>query len=127
MSAITVDQRLEPQLPPCAELRPLRDAASPAEEAARSSNGFRPWELHSELVLVDPELRLRSLQLLPEPALAAPGHRPTVMAAPANGSPARTGTILGYAVRRIAEMTRFGLVILGAVFALMMLAELLSR
>jgi len=38
----------------------------PFERPAAASMEIQPWELHSELMYVDPEVRRRALELLPE-------------------------------------------------------------
>ena len=95
-----------------------------------TTNGNVPtWELHSELVLVCPELRRQSLTLLPDPELVA---RPAATAepplslrqvGPAEEPSNEPDSLLGFAVRQVAAMTRLGLQIIGAVVLLLMFAE----
>ena len=85
----------------------------------------QPWELHSELAFVSPEVSRRAREELPErdpdafltraPALAeAPAHKPSAGKA-----------ALRYSVWRLGQAARFGLVLVAIVVALALLAELL--
>src|ERR687888_565507 len=67
MSVVAVDQPLELDRSPRTGLRPLAHAV-PLDDDEPGAAHFQLWEIHSELVLVSPELRMRSLELLPEPA-----------------------------------------------------------
>jgi hypothetical protein len=129
MSATALEKRLELYLPPRADLRSLAETGT-LVDAVADGHDFKPWELHSELVLIDPELRLESLQLLPEPsldALAKSPRRVIVVPATADESALPHGGILRYAAHRVGETTRFGLAIVGTIFTLAMLAEVLAR
>jgi hypothetical protein len=116
---------LQFETPPRPALRPVADpptAPAPAD--------FESWELRSELVLVCPELRQRSLELLPEPASDALAKRPRpviVVPAPSEEPALPHSSILRYAVRRVGETVRLGLTIVGAIFVLALLAEVLAR
>src|SRR6266516_6850678 len=98
-----------------------------------TSNGeIEPWELHSELVLVSPEVCRRALELLPErdpDAFMAELRQPSPLPSTATderelslGLPA---AIFQYALRRVGQTARVGLLTVGAVVALASLAELL--
>jgi hypothetical protein len=140
MTAVPVEKHLQLDAPPRPALRPV---AHP-----RAHEDVQPWEIHSELVLVDPELRRRSLELLPEidldarlarppePIVLAPLAPPAPAAAPAPpATPASVETepavesigFLRYMVHRVIDITRFGLAVIGAIFVLAMLSELLAR
>jgi hypothetical protein len=86
---------------------------------------IQPWELHSELVLVSPEVWRRSLELLPErdpdAFLVGPRRAPVLPLLP-HGLPA---AVLGYAVRRLAGTARFAFIAIGGLVALASLAEAL--
>ena|ERR1051326_2587466 len=89
---------------------------------------FDSWEVHSELVLVDPDLRRRSLELCPEPAdvIANAGVRaptPKLGVESARGAIALVRVVL----HDVGRMTRFGLMVVGLLFSLAMLAELLPH
>src|SRR3954452_11691079 len=101
----------------CADTRPSRmttlaiDTPVHAFGSLRDADGagrdFHSWELHSELVLVCPDLRERSLELLLEPAspAVAKTERQTDVSTslPAADSPAEASAVLRYAVRRVGE------------------------
>jgi hypothetical protein len=84
-----------------------------------------PWELHSELVLVSPEVWKRARELLPErdpdAFLIGPRQAPAEVRVP-HGLAAAVG---GYALRRLLETVRIALVAIGGVAALASLAEAL--
>jgi hypothetical protein len=86
---------------------------------------IQPWELHSELVLVSPEVWRRSLELLPErdpdAFLVGPRRAPAKPQLP-HGLPA---AVFGHAVRRLVETARIALVTIGGLAALASLAEVL--
>jgi hypothetical protein len=93
---------------------------------------IQPWEAHSELSLVSPEVRQRLLELLPEREAyrVPPLPRPSVPlpVAPQKEKPGvRARDLIRYTVRRVGEMVRLGLTIVGAIFVLALLAEVLSR
>ena len=94
---------------------------------------IQPWELHSELVLVCPELRGRSLELLPQrppESSPTPPLTPTVLrplAAAEDELPLRPEKLRSFTLRRFGESLRTGLTIIGAFFTLAMIAELLAR
>jgi hypothetical protein len=126
MSAVALDTPVRPATAPRAVLRPVGD--STADERAE----VQPWEAHSELSLVSPEVRRRLLELLPErdaylvPPLPRPSvPLPVVLQKEKPGVRARD--LLRYTVRRVGETVRLGLTIVGAIFVLALLAEVLAR
>ena len=85
----------------------------------------QPWEVHSELVLVSPEVCRRAREELPErDADAFLTRPPTVAGAPAVEQEAREAA-LRYTLWRFAQTARFGLLIVGVIVVLALLAELL--
>jgi hypothetical protein len=133
MSAVALESPLQFVDRPRRDLRPFDDPAASSAETPAASADMQPWELHSELVLVCPELRRRSLELLPErdpDAFATRPQRPVPLPPPVlvedELAPEPVG--LGrHTLRRIGEVGRYGLTIVGAVFTLAMLAEFLAR
>jgi hypothetical protein len=155
MTAVSLENHLQ-LAPPRPALHPVAHPATTAEELDYLNGDFQPWEIHSELVLVDPELRRRSLELLPEIDLdAAPARSPRLILhsplvhveapppillsplaptasaavpAPVREEPAVESIgILRYAVHRVVDITRFGLAIIGTIFVLAMLADAIAR
>src|SRR5438874_3849344 len=112
---------------------------SPAPVEARildhrpgANRDIEPWELHSELVLVCPEVRKRALELLPKTdpdaflARVRELASPVVAGADAVALPPNLPVaIVGYALWRLAETVRSALVVAIAVVALALLAEIL--
>jgi len=112
---------------------------SPAPVEARildhrpgANRDIEPWELHSELVLVCPEVRKRALELLPKRdpdaflARVRELASPVVAGADAVALPPNLPVaIVGYALWRLAETVRSALVVAIAVVALALLAEIL--
>jgi hypothetical protein len=94
---------------------------------------IEPWELHSELVLVCPEVCERARKLLPErdpDAFLATGREPVLLPATRTiHEPQQRSSLLvalvGYAVWRLLETARIALFTLTAVIVLALLAELL--
>jgi hypothetical protein len=93
------------------------------------TDDVEPWEVHSELVLVSPEVYRQALAELPErdpdpvparPALCvdAPSHDREATRVSVNA-------VLRYTARRMAQTVEFGLIVLGAIVALTFLAKLL--
>jgi hypothetical protein len=84
---------------------------------------IQPWELHSELVLVCPEVWKRALELLPDrdpdAFLVGPRRAPAEPVLP-HGLPA---ALFGYALWRLAETARIALAAIGGLAALASLAE----
>jgi hypothetical protein len=134
LAAIAVEGPLEVE----ARLRAFpRQAAAWADtslvdERKPGANGdVEPWELHSELVLVCPEVRERARELLrdrdPETSLSrlrALASSPTGTDPLAN-APKLPVAVVGYALWRLAETARSALVVIAAVVALAVLAEIL--
>jgi hypothetical protein len=92
----------------------------------------QPWELHSELVLVCPEVFKRALELLPDrdPDAFLRGPRPSGVvrprtAEPTEVPPALAGVAFRYAVWRLGQTARSALLPLGTLVALASLAEVL--
>ncbi len=126
MSAVALDTPARSAAGPRGVLRPVVDLAM--DDAA----DVEPWEAHSELSLVSPEVRQRLLELLPErDAYSTPPlPRPSVPrpVAPQKEEPGvRARDLLRYTVRRVGETVRLGLTIVGAIFVLALLAEVLSH
>jgi hypothetical protein len=103
-----------------------------AEHEPASNAEIEPWELHSELVLVCPEVKKRALELLPERdpdaflAIARePVSRPAGMAVAAQPTTRLPVAVFGYALWRLAETARTALFVVGGVVALALLAEVL--
>jgi len=102
----------------------------PVEEYESAANGdVDPWELHSELVLVCPEVRERARELLPERApdasLVRARDLPSGTSDEAQDRMSLPVAVVGYAIWRLAETARSGVVAVGAVVALALLAQVL--
>jgi hypothetical protein len=102
------------------------------EDLPVPSDGVEDWELHSELVLVCPEVCKRALELLPErdpdaflAALRQPSFLPSTAHDERELSLGLPTAVLQYALWRLAQTARVGLLTVGAVIALASLAELL--
>jgi hypothetical protein len=125
MSAVALDTPVRPAAGHRGVLRVV------AELATGDAADVQPWEAHSELSLVSPEVRQRLLELLPErDAYSVPPlPRPSVPlpVAPQKKPGVRARDLLRYTARRVGEMLRLGLAIVGAIFVLALLAEVLSR
>jgi hypothetical protein len=93
--------------------------------AAELAAEIEPWELHSELVLVCPEVWRRALELLPErdpdAFLVGPRRTPAEPRLP-HGLPA---AVFGHTLGRAVETARIALVTIGGLAALASLAEAL--
>jgi len=121
MTAVAVELPLELEAGP----RTL-----PKEPDADPSGEIESWELHSELVLVCPEVCARALELLPErdpDAFLVRPERAIVVPArsdeesePAPGLPAAAAV---YACWRIADTARRAVVAVGLLAAVALLAE----
>ena len=87
------------------------------------------WELHSELVLVSPEVCRRALELLPERDPDAFLSRPreqivlATVAAEKGGAPARAAVALRYTLWRIGQSARFALAVTVGSVGLALIAE----
>jgi hypothetical protein len=89
-----------------------------------------PWEIHSELVLVSPEVYERALELLParDPDAFLARSREPVSLPASRPDKKRHGlrfsaVVLEYALWRLAETARAALITVGAVAALALLAD----
>jgi hypothetical protein len=103
-----------------------------AEGEPAADAEIEPWELHSELVLVCPEVKKRALELLPErdpdaflPRAREPVSRPAGTAVAAQRTARLPVAVFGYALWRLAETVRSALFVVGGVVALALLAEVL--
>lgn len=85
-----------------------------------------PWEVHSELVLVSPEVYERARELLPDRDPNAFLERGPRLAAesPALYEASLPTAIASYAVVRLAETARSGLIVVGFVVALALIAQI---
>jgi hypothetical protein len=96
------------------------------------TNGpIEPWELHSELALVCPEVRKRALALLaernPEAFLtrtAEPISRVATTIYEAQQATSLPLAVVGYALWRLIETTRSAAIAMGAAVALALIAEI---
>jgi hypothetical protein len=102
------------------------------EALSEKSRGIEPWEVHSELVLVCPEVSERARELLPtrDPdAFLARGREPVLLATGTIEEPhANTSlvvAVVGHALWRLAETARIAFFAVGMVVALALLAEAL--
>jgi hypothetical protein len=93
--------------------------------AAELPAEIAPWELHSELVLVCPEVWKRALELLPERDPYAFLVRPRRTAGEPKLPHGLPAAVFGHAVRRLVETARIALVTIGGLAALASLLEAL--
>jgi hypothetical protein len=86
-----------------------------------------PWEVHSELVLVSPEVYARALELLPQrDPDAFFEKRPRAAATEqVQRDPGLPTAIVGYTVLRLAQTARSALIVVGAVVAFALIAQIL--
>jgi hypothetical protein len=88
---------------------------------------IQPWELHSELVLVCPEVCRRALELLPERDPDAFLNRPRTRIVAAAGTdesvPGVPAAVGGYALLRLGQAAKSALVVGGGLVVLASLAE----
>jgi hypothetical protein len=85
-----------------------------------------PWEIHSELVLVSPEVSERARELLPlrDPdAFLATSGRIVAATEPAS-EPGLPAALVGYTVLRVAETARSALIVAAFVVALALIAQI---
>jgi hypothetical protein len=100
-----------------------------SERQPPANGDFQPWELHSELVLVCPEVCERARELLPErdpDPFIARAPKPVVLQVGSSNAvtSARLPTALvGYMFWRVVETAWCALVAVGAVVALTLLAD----
>ena len=85
-----------------------------------STEEIEPWELHSELVLVSPEVCRRALQLLPERDPDGFLDRPRDEASDA---PGQATAALQYALWRLGQSARFAVALTVGSVGLALLAE----
>ena len=97
---------------------------------SEENRDIEPWEVHSELALVSPEVSERIRELLPErdpdaflSRLREPAR--TLETAPEAVTPSPSVAVIAYALWRLAETARVALVAVGAVVVLALLAEVL--
>jgi hypothetical protein len=90
------------------------------------------WELHSELVLVSPDVCRRALELLPErdpdaflPSLRQSSSPRETAAVEQEVAPALPFAIIQYTFWRLADAARVSLITLGSVVVLVTLLDLL--
>jgi hypothetical protein len=129
-TALGFDRRLRtvPRRQPAVEAEPQQ-----IDEALQTTNvEIEPWEVHSELVLVCPEVWKRALELLPERDPDAFLTRPPAPRSLAAGPAAQAEVaaslataVLAYALLRLAETARCALVAVAALVTLALLAEAL--
>ena len=100
------------------------------EALSEKNRDIEPWEVHSELALVSPEVSERVRELLPErdpdaflSRLREPAR--TLETAPEAVTPSPSVAVVAYALWRLAETARVALVAVGAVVMLALLAEVL--
>lgn len=85
----------------------------------------QPWELHSELVFVSPEVSRRAREELPERDPDAFLTRTPAAADDAADEPSTGQAIVRYTLWRLGQSTRSGLLIVALIVGLALLAELL--
>src|SRR5919108_2927598 len=97
-------------------------AAVAVESAVRfepRSRSVEPWEIHSELVLVSPEVWERARELLPDrDPNAFLVRRAHVTASEPTREPGLPAALLGYTALRVADTARSGLIVTAFVVAL---------
>jgi hypothetical protein len=88
---------------------------------------IQPWEIHSELVLVCPEVCRRALELLPErdPDAFLSRPRTRILAAARTGEsrPGVPSAVGGYALLRLGQAAKSALIVGGCLVVLASLAE----
>jgi len=92
-----------------------------------SAVAVEPWEIHSELVLVSPEVCERARELLPhrDPD-AFLKRRPRATATKqVSLDPGLPTAIVGYTVLRLAATARSALIVVGAVVAFALIGQIL--
>jgi len=109
-----------------------REAIYLSEVVSATNRGCEPWELHSELVLVCPEVRKLALELLPKsdtaPFVARPREPVLLPMGPVDNTQRTTNVpaaVVGYTLWRLLETARIAFFTAGVVVALALLAELL--
>jgi hypothetical protein len=109
-----------------------RPTASLHEALSEKNRDVEPWEMHSELVLVCPEVSERARELLPErdpyaflARLRDPTSRPASTVDEAERAGSFSVAVLAYTLWRLVETARSGFIAVGAVIALALLADAL--
>jgi len=109
-----------------------RERASVLEDVSEKNGQIEPWELHSELVFVCPEVSERARQLLPDRdpdaffiMLPEPASRQAAGVDTVATAPNLALAVVGYALWRLAETARTGVITVAAIVALTFLAEVL--
>jgi hypothetical protein len=98
------------------------------EALSEKNRDIAPWEVHSELVLVCPDVCERARELLPErdpDALLPRLQKPAPALETAPDAPSPSVAVVAYGLWRLAETARVALVAVGAVVVLALLAEVL--
>lgn len=85
-----------------------------------------PWEIHSELVLVSPEVCERARALLPhrDPDAFLATRPRGIAATEPESEPGLPTALLGYTALRIAETARSALIVTAFVVALALIAQI---
>jgi hypothetical protein len=94
-----------------------------ADVLSMSAVAVEPWEIHSELVLVSPEVYECALELLPERDPDAFLARPLTIVKTESGGPSLPIALAGYTVLRLAETARSAFIVFAVVAALACLAQ----
>ena len=97
-----------------------------ADVLSMSALAVEPWEIHSELVLVSPEVCERARELLPLRDPDAFFVRPPRVAE-ATESASQLGlptALVGYTVLRLAQTARSALFVVGLVVAFALIAQI---
>jgi hypothetical protein len=130
LAAVAFDTSLEFEARLRAGPRPTAAVEPEMPLTSAANTAIEPWEVHSELVLVCPEVYKRALELLPERDPEAFQHRPRdpiVLAAgtadKAQNADSLPVAVLGYALWRLAETARTAFWAVGTVIALALLAQ----
>jgi hypothetical protein len=109
---------------------PAPTSPAPSTSHARPfGEDVQHWEIHSELVLVSPEVRRRALEVLAtERALHLLRNRPLCVDTPRPGPPARFLVALGlYVGQTVAFTAGLAAVAAGATVVIALLLELADR
>jgi hypothetical protein len=85
-----------------------------------------PWEIHSELVLVSPEVYERARELLPhrDPDAFLAQRARSVAATQPRSDLGLPTALLGYTAFRLAQTARTALIVVGFVVAFALLAQI---
>jgi hypothetical protein len=117
---------------PCRPGAAWTEKTPKAELRPGTNRDIKSWELHSELVLVCPEVYERARELLPERdpnAFLDRPREPVLLAAGMVDEPQHPtslpAAVVGYALWRLIETARAALSVLAGVVMLTLLAEVL--